>query len=172
MLLKADYLSNKEKVVMANSKNEFVEAESSKLRKDLIETMDETNKVKVKIEELNEALRVEKMLVIQKDKDIQATLLRTDFEREKIIQQFIKSKHFSDLQFIQYYKGFELLHRWIMKHHNHAVDFSILDYETIDTEIIPDKAREQAEASARGEDATDVGRADPGQRDEVVAPPS
>ena len=112
------------------------------------------------------------MLVIQKDKDIQATLLRTDSEREKIIQQFIKSKHFSDLQFIQYYKGFELLHRWITKHHNHAVDFSILDFETIDTEIIPDKAREQVEASARGEDATDVGRADPGQGDEVVAPPS
>ena len=91
MLLKTDYLSNKEKVVIANSKNESVEAESSKLRKDLIEAMDKTNMVKVKIKELNEALRVEKMFVIQKDEDMQATLLRTDSKREKIIQQFIKS---------------------------------------------------------------------------------
>ena len=97
MLLTTDYLSNEEKVVMANSKNKFVEAESSKLRKDLIEAMDETNKVKMKIKELSEALKVEKMLFIQKDKDIQAALLRTDSECEKIIQQFVKSEHFSDL---------------------------------------------------------------------------
>ena len=49
-------------------------------RKDLIEAINETNKAKEKIKELNEALRVEKMLVIQKDKEIQATLLRTNAE--------------------------------------------------------------------------------------------
>ena len=75
-----DYIGNEEKVVVANSKLEFVEAESSKLRKDLIEAINETNKAKEKIKELNEALRVEKMLFIQKDKEIQATLLRTNAE--------------------------------------------------------------------------------------------
>ena len=35
-----DYLSNEEKVMVANSEIEFVEAESSKLRKDLIEAID------------------------------------------------------------------------------------------------------------------------------------
>ena len=59
-----------------------------------------------------------------------------------------------------------------MEHHNQAVDFSILDFETIDTKILPDEAREQAEASAGGEDAADVGQADPGQGDEAVTPPS
>ena len=75
-----DYIGNEEKVVVANSKLESVEAESSKLRKDLIEAINETNKAKEKIKELNEALRVEKMLVIQKDKEKQATLLRTNAE--------------------------------------------------------------------------------------------
>ena len=49
-----------------------------------------------------------------------------------------------------------------MKHHNQAVDFSILDFETIDTKILPDKAREQAEAFAGGKDAANVGRTDLG----------
>ena len=75
-----DYIGNEEKVVVANSKLESVEAESSKLRKDLIEAINETNKAKEKIKELNEALKVEKMLVIQKDKEIQATLLRANAE--------------------------------------------------------------------------------------------
>ena len=102
MSLTTDYFSNGEKVVVTNSKIEFVKAESSKLRKDLIEAMDETNKAKEKIRELNEALRVEKMLIIQKDKDIQVALLRTNFEAEKIVQQFMKFEHFSYLQFIVY----------------------------------------------------------------------
>nr|POF02875.1 hypothetical protein CFP56_10932 [Quercus suber] len=115
--LTIDYLSNEEKVVMANSKIEFVEAESSKLRKDLIEAMDIANKAKEKVKELSEELRVEKMLV---------------------------------------------------------VEFSNLDFETIDTEVLANKAREQEEAAAvvvGGEDAPDAGRADQGQGDEAIAPP-
>lgn len=129
--------------------------------------MDETNKVKEKIKELNEALRVEQMLVIQKDKGIQATLLRTSVEREKVVEQFIKSEHFYDLHFIQYYKGFKLLRRWMIKHHSQAMDFSNLDFKAIDTEVLTDKAKEQEEttvvAATRGEDAADAGGADLGQ---------
>ena len=50
--------------MMANSNLEFLEVESSRLRKDLIEAMDETNKERKKIKELSEALRVERMLII------------------------------------------------------------------------------------------------------------
>ena len=65
-----DYLNTEEKVVVANSKLESIEAENSKLRKDLIVAMDETNKANEKIKELNKALRVEKMLVVHKDEEI------------------------------------------------------------------------------------------------------
>lgn len=64
----------------ANSKLEVVEAESLKLRNDLIVAMDEMNRANEKIKELNEALRMEKMLVIQKDEEIQHTLLKTSAE--------------------------------------------------------------------------------------------
>ena len=83
-----DYLNSEEKVVVANSKVDFVEAESSKLRKDLIEAMDQSTKTKEKGKKLKEALKVEKKLVIQKDEEVQAVLLRTDEEREKVIARF------------------------------------------------------------------------------------
>ena len=142
MCITTNFLSTEEKTVVANSKLEFVKAKSLKLRKDMIVAMDETNKVNEKIRELIEALHVEKALVVQKDKEIQVALLRTDVEKDKVVQKVMQSEQFWDLQFIQYFKGFELLRRWTMKHHSLVVDFSYLDFEKIDTEILADEAKE------------------------------
>ena len=90
---------------MANSKVDSVEAENSRLRKDLIEAMDQLTKAKEKVKELKEVLKVEKKLVIQKDEEVQATLLRTDKECEKVISKFLEFDHFFDMQFEQYFKG-------------------------------------------------------------------
>ena len=100
---------------MANSKVDSIKAESLKLRKDLIEAMDQSTKAKEKVKELKEALNVEKKLVIQKDEEVQAALLRTDEECEKVIARFLESDRFSNIQFKLYFKGFELLRRWMMK---------------------------------------------------------
>ena len=59
-----DYLSSEEKVAVANSKVDSIEAESSRLRKDLIVAMDQATKAKEKVKELKDALKVEKKLVI------------------------------------------------------------------------------------------------------------
>ena len=71
--------------MVANSKVDFVEAESSRLRKVLIEAMDQSTKAIEKVKELKEALKIEKKLVIQKDEEDQAALLRMDKKREKVI---------------------------------------------------------------------------------------
>ena len=54
------------------------------------------------------------------------------------------------------------------------MDFSNLDFKTIDTEILANEDKEQEEivVAVGGEDVVDVGRADLGQGDEAVAPPS
>ena len=52
MHLTTDYLSSEEKVAVANPKVDLVEAESSKLRKDLIEAIDQAVKAKEKVKEL------------------------------------------------------------------------------------------------------------------------
>ena len=61
--------------MVANSKVDSIEAESSRLRKDLIEAMDQLTMAKEKVKELKEALKVEKKLVIPKDEEVQATFL-------------------------------------------------------------------------------------------------
>ena len=94
-----DYLNSEEKVVAANSKVDSIEAESLKLRKDLIEAMDQSTKAKENVKELKKALNVEKKLVIQKDEEVQAALLRMDKERESVIARFLESDHFSNIQF-------------------------------------------------------------------------
>ena len=57
-------------MVVANSKVESMKAKSSRLQKDLIKAMDEATKAKGKVKELNEALKVEKLLAAQKDDEI------------------------------------------------------------------------------------------------------
>ena len=142
LCITTDYLNMEEKVVVANSKVEPVEVACSQLRKDLIVAVNERNEAHEKIKELIEVLRVEKVLVIQKDEEIQVSLLKTDVERDKVVQKFKQLDDFLDLQFIQYFKGFELLCRWTMKHHSLVVDFSNLDFEKIGIEILADKAKE------------------------------
>ena len=65
-----EYLAHEEKVVVACSKMEALEAEGSCLRKDLITMMDDSNAAKEKIKALAEELKVEKLLTVQKDKQL------------------------------------------------------------------------------------------------------
>lgn len=58
--------------MVANSKVEALEAEGSPLRKDLIATMDDNNASKEKIKALFKELKVEKLLITQKDKQLVA----------------------------------------------------------------------------------------------------
>uniref|UniRef100_A0A7N2RB25 Pentatricopeptide repeat-containing protein n=1 Tax=Quercus lobata TaxID=97700 RepID=A0A7N2RB25_QUELO len=102
-----------------------------------------STKAKEKVKELKEALKIEKKLVIQKDEEVQAALQRTNEEHEKVIAKFLESDHFSDMQFEQYFKGFELLRHWMMKHYSHVADFANPDFEAIDIEILADEVNEK-----------------------------
>ena len=61
-----------------------------------------------------------------------------------------------------------------MKHHSLVVDFSNLDFEKIDTEILVDKPKELEEttivATVRGIDIAEVRSLDLGQKDGAAAP--
>ena len=65
-----EYLAHEEKVVVVGSKMEALEAEGSCLRKDLITMMDDSNAAKEKIKALAEELKVEKLLTMQKNKQL------------------------------------------------------------------------------------------------------
>ena len=67
MHLTTQFLANKEKAVMATSKVEALEVESSGLRRDLIAVMDTYNTSKEQVKVLTEQLGAEKLLTKQKD---------------------------------------------------------------------------------------------------------
>ena len=73
---------------MATLKVESVKVQCSQLKKDLIIAMNERNEVNQKIKEFTEALRVEKAFIAQKDEEIQVAFLKTNDERDKVIQKF------------------------------------------------------------------------------------
>nr|POE75827.1 hypothetical protein CFP56_05097 [Quercus suber] len=100
LCLMTDYLNSEEKVVVANSKVNSIKAKSLKLRKDLIKAMDQATKAKEKVKDLRDTLKVEKKLVIQKDEDVRAALLKTDEECENVITKFLEFDRFSNLQFV------------------------------------------------------------------------
>ena len=58
------YLANEEKVVLATSKVEAVEAKSLKLRMDLISSMNEANIAKGKLKALTDELEAGKLLIV------------------------------------------------------------------------------------------------------------
>ena len=94
-----NYLATKEKLVMANSWGEATKAKSSKLRKGLIDAMGEANDAKTKLKEVSDELRIEKMLVIQRDEEIQSAMLKLNSECEKAVAEFLSSKDLLNYHF-------------------------------------------------------------------------
>ena len=97
-----------------------------------------------------------------------------------MITKFLEFDRFYDHQFVQYFRGFELLHWWMMKHHSQVVDFANLDFEAIDTKILVNKTKEkegEAVTDVAERDGTNVGGAmdeahmDEGHVEEVVIAP-
>ena len=66
----SEYLSQEAKATSARSKVQVLQAENSKLRKDLISTMDEANTSKEKAKVLSNDLRVERQLTLEKDEQL------------------------------------------------------------------------------------------------------
>ena len=131
---------------MANSRVEATKAESSKLKKDLIEAMGEANNAKTKLKEVSDELRTEKMLIIQKDEEIQFAMLKLNSEREKAVAEFLSWKTYSISTFDEYFKGFELFQQRTMKHHI-EFDYSNIEFMAIDRKLMADEAIEQARAN-------------------------
>jgi len=76
----SEYLTQEAKVEFVMSRMEALEAKNSKLKKDLIVTIDEANTIKEKAKTLSDDLRAERLLTLEKDEQ-----LLVDKEKLKII---------------------------------------------------------------------------------------
>ena len=143
---------NEEKVVMATSKVEALEVEASGLGKDLIATMDVNNSSKEKIKALSEELNAENQLVKQRDEQLATANQNMKSTMAKAVHAFQLTKEYNTILFGWYFKGFELLRRYLIKH-GLETDLEDLDFEAIDKEIEANEAAQTAQATtSAGED--------------------
>ena len=95
--------------MVARSEVEALEAEVTKLRKDLIIAMVDANTAKTKAKALASGLKVEKQLTVQKDEQLQATNQKVKSMAAKAVQAFQLTEEYNTILFNWYYKGFKLL---------------------------------------------------------------
>ena len=145
MHITMQYLANEEKAVVANSKVEALETEASGLRKDLITTMDSLNVSKEQVRVLTEQLDAERQSVKQKDELLAAVAQKMKVAVVKAVTAFQSTEEYNTILLQWYFKGFELLRRYLIKH-GPGVNLEDLDFEAVDKEIAEDEAA-QAVAS-------------------------
>ena len=102
----SEYLASEAKVESARSHASFVEAENSKLRKELIAAMDDANQAKEKLKTLTDKLRVERELTKEKDKQIAAARERAKGLAAKAVEGFQQTDKYNTVLFSWYFKGF------------------------------------------------------------------
>ena len=84
----SEYLASEAKVESARSHASSVEAENSKLRKELIAAMDDANQAKEKLKTLTDELRVERELTKEKDEQIATARERVEGLAAKAVEGF------------------------------------------------------------------------------------
>ena len=126
-----------------------LEAKKSKLKKKLIVAMNDANLVKEKLKTLTEELRVERELTMEKDEQLAATKEKDEqlaAAKDRIkgiaataVEGFQQIEEYNIVLFSWYFKGFELLRRYFIKH-PFGVDLEKLDLEEVDKEMTTNEA--------------------------------
>ena len=147
MHITTQYLENEERAVVANSKVEALEAEASGLRKVLVAAMDALNTFKEQAKVLTEQLESKKQSVKQKDDLLATATQRMKVVVAKAVTAFQTTKEYNTILFQWYFKGFELLKRYMIKH-GLGTDLEDLDFEAVDKEIEEDEATQVSAQTA------------------------
>lgn len=146
MPITSQYLASKEKAVIATSKVEALEVEASSLRKDLIATINDKNSFKEKIKALTKELEAKKQLVKQNDKLLATASQKMKNVVAKAVYAFQTTEEYNAILFGWYFKGFELLRRYLVKH-GPSVDMEELDFEAVDKEIKVDVSAQASQVA-------------------------
>ena len=120
-----------------------LEANNSKLKKDLIAAMNEANLAKEKVKTLTDELRTERQLTLEKDEQLVAAREKIKGITAKAVEGFQQTEEYNIVLFSWYFKGFELLRRYFIKHPS-GVDLEKLDLEEVDKEMAADKAAQSS----------------------------
>ena len=152
----SEYLTQEAKVASLTSRMEALEKENYNLKKNLIAFMDETTSLKEKVKTLDDDLRVEHKLTQEKDEQILSAKEKLITIAARSVEAFQTIDEYNTILFNWYFKGFELLRRYLVKHPA-GVDMESLDLEEVDKEMALDEvAQSSAPVSDAPEPATDA----------------
>ena len=76
-----------------------MEAENSKLKKDLISAMDEANTIKENVKVLGDDLRVERQLTLEKDEQLQVAKEKVKIVTAKVVKAFQQTEEYTTVLF-------------------------------------------------------------------------
>ena len=89
---------------------------------------------KEQIKALTDNLRAEKLLMEQKDEQLQVANCEVSRFGDNVMQAFQLTNEYNGILFSWYFKGFELMRRYLTKH-KPGVDLEGLDFEAVDKEM-------------------------------------
>ena len=126
-----EYLTQEAKVASLTSRMEVLESENSTLKKKLIDSMGEATTLKETIKTLSEDLRTERQLTLEKDEQLLGAKEKLKAIAAKAVLAFKQTNKYNIVLFSWFFKGFELLRRYLVKHPT-RVDLENLDLEEMD----------------------------------------
>ncbi|KAF3960157.1 hypothetical protein CMV_015109 [Castanea mollissima] len=148
--LSSEYLAQGAKVESSLSRIKVLEMENSKLKKDLIASMEDVHHAREEVKKLSDELKVEQQLVLEKDEQLAAAKEKIKVVASRAIEGFQQTEEYNSVLFSWYFKGFELLRRYCIKHPS-GIDLETLDMEEVDKEISADEAAQATTADAPGD---------------------
>ena len=111
--------------------------------------MDKVNTMKEKIKTLSDDIKVERHLNLEKDEQLLGAKEKLKTIAARLVEAFQQTDKYNIVLFSWYFKGFELLRRYLVKHPT-GVDLENLDLKEVDKEMAIDEA---AQSSAPEGDA-------------------
>ena len=105
--------------------------------------MDEAAALKENVKALNADLRVERQLNLEKDDQLQVAKEKLKTITARSVEAFQQTEEYSTVLFSWYFKGFELLRRYLVKHPT-GVDLPSLDLEVVDQEMAVDEVAQSS----------------------------
>ena len=137
------YLTQEAKVASLTSKMEALERKNSTLKKKLIESMHKVNTLKESSKTLADDLRAERQLTLEKDDQLLATKEKLKTIAARSVETFQQTDEYNTMLFSWYFKGFELLRRYLVKHPT-GVDLQNLNLEVVDQVMAIDEAAQSS----------------------------
>ena len=99
--------------------------------------------MKEKVKALSDDLRAERQLTPEKDEQLLGVKESLKTIAARSVEAFQTIDEYNSVLFSWYFKGFELLRRYLVKHPS-GVDMVKLDLEEVDQEMAADKANHSA----------------------------